>query len=236
MKKFGLLIFIILSLFINVSIHSQTTLEKTDRSWNETSLSAVELSSFSASVNGSTVKLNWKTESETNNSGFEIERTSPRPSLYQGEGGEAGRGWETMGFVNGNGRSKSPKYYSFEDRNSGSGKYLYRLKQINNDGQFEYSKTIEVDLGAPKAFDLGQNYPNPFNPTTTITYKLPQASSVKLIIYNLLGQEIEVLVDGYKEIGVHSVEFDASELKSGLYIYKIQASGYIQTRKMTLIK
>jgi hypothetical protein len=229
MKKFGLLIFIILSLFINVSIHSQTTLEKTDKSWNETSPSAVELSSFTASVNGSTVKLKWKTESEANNTGFEIER-----AVYAKD--RLSNDWETMGFVNGSGTSKSPKYYSFEDRNSRSGKYLYRLKQINNDGQFEYSKTIEVDLGAPRAFDLGQNYPNPFNPTTTITYKLPQASSVKLIIYNLLGQEIEVLVDGYKEAGVHSVEFDASELKSGLYIYKIQASGYIQTRKMTLIK
>lgn len=229
MKKFGLLIFIILSLFINANIYTQTTLEKTDKSWNETSLSAVELSSFTASVIGTTVKLYWKTESETHNMGFEVERA---PGIK----GQSSSVWETMGFVNGNGKSGTPKYYSFEDRNSGSSKYLYRLKQINNDGQFEYSRTIEVDLGAPKEFDLGQNYPNPFNPTTTITYKLPQASSVKLIVYNLLGQEIEVLVDGYKEAGVHSVQFDASELKSGLYIYKIQAGGNIQTRKMTLIK
>lgn len=228
MKKFGLLIFIILSLFISTTSNSQTAIMKTDKSWNET-LNSVELLSFTSSVNGSTVRLSWRTESETNYMGFEIERT---PNIQ----GQLLNEWETLGFVNGNGKSKTSRYYSYEDRIAAPGKYLYRLKQINNDGQFEYSKTIEVDLGAPKAFELGQNYPNPFNPTTTISYKLPQASSVKLVIYNLLGQEIKVLVDSFKEAGIHSVEFDGSELKSGLYIYKIQANGYIQTRKMTLIK
>jgi hypothetical protein len=197
----------------------------------------VELSSFSASVVDNAVKLNWKTETEVNNYGFEIHRTtSPLPSPYQGEGGVAGRGWEKIGFVNGNGNSNSPKSYSFTDTDVLSGKYSYRLKQIDNDGQFEYSKTIEVDLGAPSKFELAQNFPNPFNPETSISFTLPVAGSVKLTVYNLLGQEVQSLVNEYKEAGTHIINFNASEFNSGVYIYKLVANGVTQTRKMTLIK
>jgi hypothetical protein len=93
-----------------------------------------------------------------------------------------------------------------------------------------------VDLGAPKKFELTQNYPNPFNPTTTISYNLPEAANVKLTIFNLLGQEIITLVNEFKEAGVHTINFDASELNSGLYIYNLQAGSQVQTKKMTLIK
>ena len=198
-------------------------------SWSEAPL-PVELTSFSASVIGSTVKLSWQTATEINNFGFEILRqghTSTALSVT---------GWERLGFVNGNGNSNSPKNYSFVDDNVTAGTYSYRLKQIDNDGQFEYSKTIEVDLGTPKKFELSQNYPNPFNPSTTINYNLPEAANVKLIIYNILGQEIKTLVKEFKEAGVHTVNFNASELNSGLYIYKIEAGSFTQTRKMTLIK
>ena len=150
-------------------------------------------------------------------------------------------GWDKIGFVNGNGNSNSPKNYSFDDNNVTAGKYSYRLKQIDNDGQFEYSKTIEVDLGAPKKFELSQNYPNPFNPTTTIKFNLPEAGNVKLTLFNILGQEIKTLVNEFKESGVHTINFDASELNSGIYIYKLEAGSsqgqaFTQTRKMNLIK
>jgi len=141
-----------------------------------------------------------------------------------------------VGFVNGNGNSNSPKNYSFVDDKVTAGKYSYRLKQVDNDGQFEYSKAIEVDFGAPKEFELSQNYPNPFNPTTTIRFSLPEAGSVKLKLYDILGQEIKALVDEFKESGIHTVSFDASDLNSGLYIYKLEANGFTQVRKMTLIK
>jgi hypothetical protein len=203
--------------------------------WSEAPL-PVELSSFSASVIGSMVKLNWVTATEINNYGFDVERTSPFPSPYEGEGGEAGRGWEKIGFVNGNGNSNSTKSYSFVDDKIIAGKYSYRLKQIDNDGQFEYSKTIEVDLGAPKKFELSQNYPNPFNPATTIRFNLPEAANVKLTIFNLLGEQIKTLVNEFKEAGVHTINFNAENLNSGLYIYKLEAGSFIQTRKMTLVK
>ena len=143
--------------------------------------------------------------------------------------------WEKIGFVNGNGNSNSPKIILLMIIMLTAGKYSYRLKQIDNDGQFEYSKTIEVDFGAPKKFELSQNYPNPFNPTTTIKFNLPEAGNVKLTLFNILGQEIKTLVNEFKESGVHTINFDASELNSGIYIYKIEAGSFVQTRKMTLL-
>ena len=194
--------------------------------WSQAPL-PVELSSFSAATIGSTVKLNWQTATEVNNYGFDVERYALSAER---------QAWEKIGFVNGNGNSNSPKTYFYEDKNVAAGKYSYRLKQIDNDGQFEYSKAIEVDLGAPKKFELSQNYPNPFNPITTIRFNLPEAGNVKLTLFNILGQEIKTLVNEFKESGVHTINFDASELNSGMYIYKIEAGTYIQTRKMTLVK
>jgi photosystem II stability/assembly factor-like uncharacterized protein len=187
----------------------------------------VELSAFSASIIGSSVKLNWRTETEINNYGFEIERYALSAER---------QAWNKIGFVNGNGNSNSPKSYSFVDDKVTAGKYSYRLKQIDNDGQFEYSKSIEVDFGAPKKFELSQNYPNPFNPVTTIRFNLPEAGNVKLTLFNILGQELKTLVNEFKESGVHTINFDASELNSGMYIYKIEVGTFVQTRKMTLVK
>jgi hypothetical protein len=186
----------------------------------------VELTSFSASVIGSKVKLNWATATEVNNYGFDILRQA---QINKGS-------WEKVGFISGSGNSNLPSSYSFIDNNVTFGKYNYRLKQIDNDGQFEYSKTVEADLGAPKNYELNQNYPNPFNPTTTISFKLPEASQVKLTVYNILGQEVKVLIDEFKEAGLHTINFKAEDLNSGLYIYKLQAGSFTQTRKMTLIK
>lgn len=187
----------------------------------------VELSSFTANVIGKSVKLKWQTATEINNYGFDIERCALS---------NKNESWEKIGFVNGSGNSNSPKDYSFEDKNVTAGKYQYRLKQIDNDGQFEYSKVIETLLSKPTEFSLEQNFPNPFNPTTTIRFSIPEAVHIKITIFNLLGQEIAVLVDEIRESGSHSVDFNASQLNSGIYIYKIESGSFIQTRKMTLIK
>ena len=117
-----------------------------------------------------------------------------------------------------------------------SGKYSYRLKQIDNDGQFEYSKTLEVDLNGVSKFELSQNYPNPFNPATTIKFNLPAAGNVRLTLFNILGQELRTLVNDFKEAGTHTLNFNAEDLNSGIYIYKIDAYGFTQTKKMTVVK
>jgi hypothetical protein len=112
----------------------------------------------------------------------------------------------------------------------------YRLKQIDFDGQFEYSNIIEVDAGAPKQFALEQNYPNPFNPTTTISYQLPVASQVSLKVYDVLGREVMTLVNGEQEAGVYNLSLNGATLSSGIYFYRLQSGNFVQTKKMMLVK
>lgn len=192
-------------------------------SWSQSPL-PVELSSFFASIVDEGIKLNWRTETEVNNYGFEVLRQAQDDN------------WELLGFVEGNGNSNSPKEYTFVDENVASGIYSYRLKQIDNDGQFEYSKVIEVSIGAPLNFELSQNYPNPFNPNTTIKFNLSNAGVIKLTVFDLLGQEVETLINEEREAGIHTINFNASELNSGVYVYKLEADGLVQMRKMVLVK
>ena len=176
-------------------------------------------------MNGNSVVLNWKTATEQSNNIFEIERSSN------------GSTWVKIGSVRGAGNSNSVKNYSFTDsRLQNIGKYSYRLKQIDNNDSYKYSNAVEIDFTAPVIFSLSQNYPNPFNPSTIITYCLPQASNVKLMIYNALGQMVKVLENDNKEAGVYNISFNASEFSSGVYFYQIKAGGFIQIRKMMLVK
>jgi hypothetical protein len=183
----------------------------------------VELTSFSASVNGTTVNLSWSTATEINNNGFEIQRNS-------------GEGFVTIGFVKGNGTTTEAKNYSYSDNNLVTGNYSYRLKQVDFNGAYDYSKVVEVEIVTLNNFELSQNYPNPFNPTTSIRFNIPEAGNVKLAVYNLLGQEVKTLVNGFRTAGSYTVNFDASNLSSGIYLYKIEMNNFTQTRKMTLLK
>ncbi|MBP9083869.1 MAG: T9SS type A sorting domain-containing protein [Bacteroidia bacterium] len=187
----------------------------------------VELTTFTASVIGSKVKLNWQTATEINNYGFEVERCALSAER---------QAWENIGFISGNGNSNSQKSYSFMDENISVGKYSYRLKQIDNDGTFEFSSTIEVDLGIPKDFQLSQNYPNPFNPMTKIQYTLPVDAQVTLQIYSITGELMESLVSEYQTSGSYTIDFDGSNFASGTYLYRLVANDFVQTKKMTLVK
>jgi len=189
----------------------------------------VELSMFSASIVDDRVVLFWRTETEINNYGFEIEREVGSRQSTVGN-------WEMIGLVEGHGNSNSPKQYSFIDDKVISGKYAYRLKQIDNDGTFEHSKIIEIDVDAPLEFELSQNYPNPFNPSTTIRFSLPATSFVKLSVFNILGEEVQNLVNEIKEAGVHTINIDASQLNSGIYFYKLETKNFIRVKKMSLIR
>lgn len=188
----------------------------------------VELVSFAATTNNSDVTLNWSTATELNNSGFQIERSN-------------GSAYEVVGFVAGHGTTTEVRNYNFVDQNVASGTYSYRLKQVDFDGTFEYSNAIEVEVLGVKEFALGQNYPNPFNPSTTINFSLAVDSKVSLKIFDVLGQEVATLLNGQMAAGNQKVSFDASSLNSGVYFYRIDASGvdgqkFSSVKKMILTK
>lgn len=185
----------------------------------------VELTSFSASVTGSSVELIWTTATEVNNKGFEIEKN------YAGD-------WTTVAFVDGKGTTSEVNNYNFTDEVVNyEGTLEYRLRQIDFDGTVSYSETISVEVTSiPSEFNLAQNYPNPFNPTTNITFAIPENGNVKLSVYNMLGEEIAVLLNGYREAGNYEVTFNANELNSGIYLYKIEAGNFVNIKKMILVK
>ena len=95
---------------------------------------------------------------------------------------------------------------------------------------------VEDDINNPLTFDLAQNYPNPFNPSTNIKFSVPEAGNVKLSVYNLVGEEVAVLVNGFSQAGTFEATFDASNLSTGVYLYKLQSTNSVQTKKMMLLK
>lgn len=184
----------------------------------------VELTSFTAESEGGKIYLRWQTATETNNKGFEVERRL------------SGSAWSTTGFISGKGTTTEPTDYVFTDAPTAPGKYIYRLKQIDYSGAFEYSKEVEAEFVVPQEWNLSQNYPNPFNPATSIEFTIPMESNVSIKIYNTIGSEIAQLVNERKAAGVYKINFDAAGLPSGMYFYKISANGFEQTRKMLLMK
>jgi len=192
----------------------------------------VELTSFSARSDAGNVVLSWTTASETNNLGFEVERAEARSS----EASQDNVQFVKLGFVSGAGTSTTPKSYEYLDRSVASGTYYYRLKQVDTDGAFTYSRIVEVVVSAPAAYALEQNYPNPFNPRTQIRFDLKASGRAALVVYNVLGEKIATLVDGMMEAGRHSVHFDASELPAGIYFYKLTTAEFTAVKKMALVK
>jgi len=184
----------------------------------------VELSSFSANVHKNTVSLKWSTATETNNSGFQVERKSDQSD------------WMDIGFVPGFGTSTEIHSYTYSDAKLAAGKYTYRLKQVDYDGTYEYSSEVEVAVTIPNVYSLAQNYPNPFNPSTTIEFSIPNSELVNIVVYNALGERVTELVNTILPEGQHKVVFNAVGLASGIYIVKMKAGSFTETRKMNLLK
>ena len=199
---------------------------------NQTTL-PVELTSFIANAEKNVVTLSWQTATEVKSYGFEIERRTESED------------WRKIGFVKGNGNSNSSKEYSYSDNHLNCAKYNYRLKMVDNNGSFEYSKIIDTEIALPENFELSRNYPNPFNPSTKINYTLPFDSKVTLEVYNIAGVKIAQLVNEEKSAGFYSVDFSSasgSDISSGVYFYRLFASNKIngtnfsQVKKMLLLK
>jgi len=184
----------------------------------------VELTSFTAAYENNKVELNWITSSELNNQGFVVERKTESSD------------WSSIGFVAGYSTTTETHNYQLTDNEITAKKYFYRLRQIDFDGTFEYSNIIEIDINSISEFTLNQNYPNPFNPSTKISFTIPQTANVKLSIYNAIGEKIAELMNEVKSAGTYDVDFNASELSSGIYLYRLEAGQFIQTRKMSLMK
>ncbi|MFH1194118.1 MAG: M28 family peptidase [bacterium] len=186
----------------------------------------VELLSFSGTTNNHTITLSWSTATELNNYGFEIERSCDKKT------------WVNLGFVKGKSNSSEISYYDFTDAEPHLGKNFYQLIQKDLDGSYEIFSPIEIAFQFPDQFILEQNYPNPYNPTTTIGFNLPEETNVNLKIYNLLGEEIALLINEKMTAGFHEVKFDANTnpIPSGIYIYRLNAGEQLAIKKMILSK
>ncbi len=189
----------------------------------------VELVSFTADRLKNGVRLNWSTATETNNSGFTIERSSDSENF------------ESLQFIPGNGTTTEVSHYTYLDETVETGVYYYRLKQTDFDGTYIYLNVVTVDIGLPQNFVLNQNHPNPFNPSTTISFLLPVDADVKIDLFNTLGQKVNEILNTKMNGGSHTITFDASGLSSGIYYYTMTATGnqgmsFSSTKKMVLMK
>jgi photosystem II stability/assembly factor-like uncharacterized protein len=195
----------------------------------DTTYIPVELISFIGEFRYDEIVLTWITASELNNYGFEVQRSLDNYN------------WKKIGFLPGKGTSSEINYYSFSNSIIKTGKIYYRLKQIDYDGNYEYSKVIEVEISNPKEFSLNQNYPNPFNPSTQIKVAVKEISNIEIIVYNILGKEIKTLLDenlpaGEYIIQWHGKDNEGNYLSSGIYFIQMIAGDYQKTIKTVLLK
>ena len=190
----------------------------------------VELTSFTYSVINKDVHLDWVTATETNNFGFEVEKKVP------------GNNWQKIGFVQGKGTTIEAQHYNFVDADLANGDYQYRLKQIDTDGNFEYSSILSVSVGGPATTRLEQNYPNPFNPTTNVIYSIQKEGFVQLEIYDLLGRTVKSLLSEIKSAGEYSLSWDGKNdqgelVASGIYYYTLKVENEtLYSKRMILMK
>jgi hypothetical protein len=195
----------------------------------------VQLAGFTATALSATeVQIAWKTLTETNNFGFDVQRSYDTPESFS---------TIPNSFQAGHGTTVQPVEYRFKDADQGSAIRYYRLKQTDLNGHVTYSEPVRVDVltsvndkQLPGSFALDQAYPNPFNPSTTISYALPAASTVRMVVMNQLGQDVRTLVNDQQEAGYHQVVFDASGLASGVYFYRITAGSFVATKKVVLVR
>jgi photosystem II stability/assembly factor-like uncharacterized protein len=184
----------------------------------------VELTTFTIEVKNAAILLSWTTASEVNNVGFEIQRSIDNTDFF------------AIGFVNGYGTTTELNNYKYTDQNVAPGKYYYRLKQVDFDGTFAYSDIVEAEVVGPVDFSLNQNYPNPFNPSTVISFSIPVSDYVTIKIYDMLGNEVGVIVNEELPAGTHTAEFETKGLSSGTYFYRMQAGSFSDTKKMIFLK
>ena len=189
----------------------------------------VELAFFSYNLLDDQIKLFWQTATETNNYGFEIQKSLDNSNFSR------------IGFIPGQGTTQKSQRYEFLDRASNSGISYYRLKQIDHTGEFKFTKTIEAKVHTTPVFWLSQNYPNPFNQETTLCFEIDEPGYVTLTLYNVNGQVVHRLVDDYRDSGAYLVNWSGADclgnaLPSGIYFYQLSTNNKQVTMKMVLTR
>ena len=188
----------------------------------------VEMTTFTAMVRSTAtaeeVFLQWRTAGESNNLGFEVQRSLD------------GKSFARIGFVPGAGSTNSTHSYSFVDNEVTVARYYYRLKQLDRDGSFTFSDIKEITVAPPDHYELSQNFPNPFNPRTEIIFRVRQEGLVVLKVHDILGREVKTLVNEKMNAGTHRISFDGRDLPSGMYLYTITTGKFHDVKKMVLIK
>ncbi|TKJ41665.1 hypothetical protein CEE37_03610 [candidate division LCP-89 bacterium B3_LCP] len=221
--------------FSNISVTGNTTLSSVTLGCPGGEPLPVVLTDFCASVEPEYVLLIWNTAGEIECYGWVVQR-----SLNKAEGWGSIPIWEDISpVIPGSGTTIEPHDYSFTDCSTNNHEtYNYRLKQIDIGGSATYSDYITVTISGMDVteYHLYQNYPNPFNPVTTISYSLPEAVKVSLIVYDVGGRSVTEIVSGWRDEGVHEAVFDGSGLASGVYLYRLTAGEFTDTGKMVLMK
>ena len=184
----------------------------------------VELSAFTARLDGDAALLQWQTASETNNAGFEV----------QTQNADA---WLSIAFLPGAGTTAEAQNYTFRTDPLAPGTHRFRLRQIDFDGASAFSPVVELTVELPEAYRLSAAYPNPFNPRTSFELAVRQTQHVTVSVFDMLGRRVATLFDGTMTANeTRSFSFDGAGLPSGLYLYRAEGETFSATRQALLLK
>ena len=188
----------------------------------------VELTAFDATLDGRTTVLQWATASESNNAGFEVQHRAPDATSGA---------WTNAGFVEGNGSTTEPKQYSHRLADLAPGTHTFRLKQMDLDGSFEYSESVELDVHMATPFELAAPYPNPFRQQATFSLRVAESQRVDIVAYNQLGQRVATLHDGALTPNTkHTFALAGQRLASGMYFIQVQGETFRATERAILVR
>ncbi len=186
----------------------------------------VELTSFTAHLDGTTARLRWETASETNNAGFEVQVRKDGQNTYA-----------PVGYVEGHGTTTEAQSYGYTVDGLEPGRHFFRLKQVDFDGQTAYHGDVEVVVDVPGTYVLEAAYPNPFNPMASFRFAVSNPQHVRATLVDMLGREVRALYDGTPAADeFQTVYIDGAGLPSGAYLIRVTGETFAETQTVTLLK
>jgi hypothetical protein len=184
----------------------------------------VELASFDARTDDRDVVLTWKTESEENNAGFEVQRKTES-------------GFEKIGFVDGKGTASRSTSYRYRAADLAYGKHMFRLRQVDRDGSASYSDEVKVKVKLDEEYDIGKPYPNPFRSRSTLDVTVRESQKVQVVLYDVLGRRVKVVHDGRLPAQeTTSIRLRSSQLSSGVYFLRVKGDAFSEVRRVVHVE